>query len=145
MEESEEGWQIVGGRAASSKYRPTTKEVRRDTNRFEDLRQSEEAEEVSRLADQAKEVQDQDNWDAERRLNFFSGGKNQDEMERRSLRLAQEHSMGVSRGQGHRRQQQGRGSSSTERPKARQKRSISGWSALETRGLDRAAGPSPSD
>eukprot|EP00972_Heterocapsa_arctica_P039494 5816093-Heterocapsa_arctica.AAC.1 len=45
MEGSGEGWQIASGKAASSKDRFTHKEVRRDTNRFEELRQSEEAEE----------------------------------------------------------------------------------------------------
>eukprot|EP00972_Heterocapsa_arctica_P046915 6925401-Heterocapsa_arctica.AAC.1 len=70
-------------------------------------RQAEEAEEVARVVDQAREVQDQHNWEADRRLNLFSGGKNQDEMERRSLRMAQEQSMEASGHYGQSSQQKG--------------------------------------
>eukprot|EP00972_Heterocapsa_arctica_P112393 16431495-Heterocapsa_arctica.AAC.1 len=72
-------------------------EVRTDVNRFDALRQAEEAEEVATRADSAKLVQDQHHWDGARRLNFLSRVKHKEMLARESLRRAQEHAMEESR------------------------------------------------
>eukprot|EP00972_Heterocapsa_arctica_P009124 1343043-Heterocapsa_arctica.AAC.1 len=64
--------------------------VRIDTNRYEPIKQAEKAEEVARQAATKKEVITQHFWDEERRIAFLSKGKNQEEVERRNMRMAQE-------------------------------------------------------
>eukprot|EP00972_Heterocapsa_arctica_P045132 6664189-Heterocapsa_arctica.AAC.1 len=88
-------------RAGSSKDAMTPAGVRIDFNRCEPIRQAEETEEVARRAATKKEVITQHYWDEERRIAFLSKGKNQEEVERRKVRMAQEKSMEESRSQGY--------------------------------------------